>query len=90
MANSTSKLASNASNENVLRSAHNEQDATIAVSGFVNSKIGHKVTAALSTTSVANDTVTFTFFDLTTQLYQIKIVYSSGQTLPFVSAERAT
>lgn len=88
MANSTSKQASNLSNENVLRSAHNEVDASITTNGFLVGKVGHKVTAALSTTSIANDTITYTFFDGTVQLYQIRVVYPAAQTLPLVSAER--
>lgn len=88
MANSTSKQTSNASNENVLRSAHNEVDASITTNGFLVGKVGHKVTAVVSTTNLANDTITFTFFDDATQLYQLKIVYPTAQTIPFVSAER--
>ena len=88
MANSTTKPTSQASAENVLRSAHNQVDASITTNGFLVGKVGHKVTAALSTTTVANDTVTFTFFDGSTQLYQLKVVYSTSQTIPFLSAER--
>jgi len=88
MANSTSKRASDASHENVLRSAHNEVDASITTNGFLVGKPGHKVTATLTTTTVSDDTVTFTFFDGTVQLYQLKIVYPTSQTIPFLSAER--
>lgn len=88
MSNSTTKPMSNMSNENVLRSAHNEVDASITTNGFLVGKIGHKVTATISTTSISNDTVTFTFFDGTTQLYALKVVYPTAQTIPFVSAER--
>lgn len=88
MSNATTKTASNMSHENVLRSAHNEVDASITTNGFLVGKVGHKVTTALSTTNISNDTVTFTFFDGTIQLYQLRIVYSTTQTLDFVSAER--
>lgn len=90
MANSTTKPASQASAENVLRSAHNEVDASITTNGFLVGKVGHKVEAALSTTNLSNDTVTFTFYDGTTLLYSLKVVYSTSQTLPFLSAERAS
>lgn len=88
MANSTSKPMSNMSNENVLRSAHNEIDASITTNGFLVGKVGHKVTTALSTTTLANDTVTYSFFDGAVQLYQIKVVYGTTQTVDIVSAER--
>ena len=86
--NSTTKTASNLSSENVLRSAHNEVDASITTNGFLVGKVGHKVTTALSTTNLADDTVTFTFFDDAVQLYQIKIIYPAAQTVDFISAER--
>ena len=88
MANSTNKQASDACHENVLRSAHNEVDASITTNGFLVGKVGHTVTAALSTTNIPNDTVTFTFLDEAVQLYQIRVVYPVAQTLPLISAER--
>jgi hypothetical protein len=88
MSNATTKPASNMSAENVLRSAHNPVDGSITTNGFLVGQIGHKVTAALSTTSVANDTVTYTFLDNGTVLYAIKMVFPTAQTLPFTSAER--
>lgn len=88
MANSTSKPASNASSENVLRSAHNEVDGSITTAGFLVGKVGHKFTAALSTTTIADDTITYTFFDGAIQLYQLKIVFAASQTLEILSGER--
>lgn len=90
MSNSTTKSASQASAENVLRSAHNEVDASITTNGFLVGKVGHKVTTTLSTTTIVNDTVTFTFLDGATQLYQIKVVYPATQTVDFLSAERTS
>jgi hypothetical protein len=88
MANATTKPPSELSSQNVLRSAHNEVDGSITTNGFLVGQVGHKVTAALSTTTVANDTVTYTFLDGATVLYAIKMVFPTAQTLPFTSAER--
>lgn len=79
---------SDMSSENTLRGAYNQVDGTISTNGFLVGKVNHKITAALSTTTVSNDTVTFTFFDGSTQLYAYKIIYPTTQTLPFTSAER--
>jgi hypothetical protein len=88
MSDVTSKPASNLSSENTLRSAFNDVDSSITTNGFLVGKVGHKVTAALSTTSIANDTITYSFFDGSTALYQLKLVFPSAQTLPLLSAER--
>lgn len=85
---STSKLKSNMSSENVLRSVHNEVDASITTSGFLTGKAGHKVTMALATTNIADDSIVYSFFDNAVQLYQIKMVYATAQTLDVLSAER--
>lgn len=90
MSNTTSKPISNMSNENVLRSAHNEVDSSITTNGFLVGKVGHKFTAALSTTTIANDTVTYTFFDGAVQLYALKLVYATAQTLEVLSGERVS
>lgn len=88
MSNATTKPASNMSHENVLRGAYNDVNGSITTDGFLIGKTGHKVTAALSTTSISNDTVTYTFFDGSTQLYALKLVFPTTQALPFTSAER--
>lgn len=78
MANSTTKPASQSSSENVLRSAHNEVDSSLTVNGFLVGKVGHKITYAVTTTNSANDTELYSFYDDTTLLYQIALVYTDG------------
>jgi len=72
----------------VLQSSHNDVDSSLQVSGFLTSKIGARITSTLSTTTVANDTETFTFFDGAIQLYQIQIIYTDGNREELTSAER--
>lgn len=88
MANTTTKKMSDLSEENVLRHIHNTVDGTISTNGFLVGNVGHKVTAALSTTNISNDTVTYSYYNSATLLYQIKVVYSVAQTLSLLSAER--
>jgi hypothetical protein len=71
-----------------IQQSHNDVDSSLQVSGFLTSKIGARITLALSTTSVADDTETYTFFDGATQLYQIQLVYTSAAKTQLISAER--
>lgn len=84
----TTKKASNLSAENVLRSAHVQETGTISINGFVSAKVGHRITLALTTTSVANDTELYTYFDLTTQIMQLRVVYTDGSRGTLLSVER--
>lgn len=88
MANATTKRMSDDSLENVLRHVHNPVDATLAVGSFVTSNIGHKITLAISTTTVSNDTETWTFLDGTTSLMTLVIIYTDGTRAVLLSAER--
>lgn len=84
----TSKQLTNEDFGQVLRGSYNEVDKSIATSGFLTSKIGHKVQLAISTTTVSNDTETYTFSDSGTTLYQLKIIYSDSARSILLSAER--
>ena len=86
--NGTTKKASNASAENVLRSAHVEETGTISVNGFVSAKVGHRITLTILTTNVLNDTERYTYFDGTTQLMQLTIIYTDGTRGTLASVER--
>lgn len=86
--NSTTKPASNLSHENVLRSAHNEVTATIGVSGFVTAKVGHRITQTVTTTNTADDTLVFNYFDGTTALMELTVIYTDGTRETLLSVER--
>ena len=84
----TTKTPSNMSQENVLRGVHNEQLQVLGVSGFISGKVGHKITQTISTTSATDDTLVFTYFDGTTQLMAITVVYTDGTRGTLLSVER--
>jgi hypothetical protein len=84
----TTKKMSDLSFENVLRQASNDQTGTIGVGGFITAKIGHRITLAIGTTNVANDTETYTYFDNSTQLLQLQLIYTDGTRGTLVSVER--
>lgn len=86
--NTSSNPPSQLNHENVLRSAHNDVSHTIGVSGFVTAKIGHKITQTVTTTTVANDTLLFTYFDDNIQLMQLRVVYVDGTRETMMSVER--
>lgn len=88
MSNTTSKPTADLSHENVLRSAYNKEDSSITTSGFLVGKVGHKVTQATSTTTIANDTLTYNFLDGAALLYSIKVIYTDATYATMISAER--
>lgn len=88
MANETLKPMSDMSGDNVLRNAHNQVDGTISTSGFITAFVGRKVTLAISTTTVANDTETYAFSESGIALYTLKIIYTTGTRDVMLSAER--
>lgn len=74
--------------QQVLRAAFSDEASTIAVDGFIVGKVGRKITRAVSTTTVANDTETFDYSEDGLSLFQIKVVYTDGTREDLISVER--
>lgn len=74
--------------EQAVRYSFNNNEKTLSVNGFLAGKVGHKITVAISTTSVTNDTETFTFMDnaLITSVYEV--IYTDGTREQLLSVER--
>lgn len=87
MPNSTKRLSERDANQ-TLQASYNDVNDTLSVDGFLTGLVGRKVDLAIQTTSVANDTELYTFSELGTTLYQIKIIYTSGLRDLMLSAER--
>jgi hypothetical protein len=87
MANTTKSL-SDRDYEQAVQSVYNSVDATLSVNGFIVGKVGHKITQTITTTTVANDTEVFAFYDGATTLYEIEVVYTDGTRSLMLSAER--
>lgn len=75
------------SSQNIQRS-YNDVNGTLSVDGFLTGLVGRKVTLAISTTTVSNDTETYTFSENGVTLYVIKIIYTTGTRDVMLSAER--
>lgn len=75
------------STQNIQRS-YNDVNATLSVDGFLTGLVGRKVVLDISTTTVSNDTETYTFSENGTNLYAIKIIYTDGSRQTMISAER--
>ncbi len=78
MANSTTKLASPLSDENVIRDIHVPEIASISTTGFLQGKALHRITPTVVTTNTAGDTQRYTYSDNGTVLLVIDIVYTDG------------
>ena len=88
MANSSEKKASHQSADNTLRESFNDIDKTLSVNGFLVGKVGHKITLTIQTTTVANDTESYSFLDTGVLLYTLTIIYTDGTRNTLLSAER--
>lgn len=84
----TSKPVSGLDEAQTLRGAYNEVNDTLSVDGYLTGMIGRKVSLAISTTSISNDTETYTFSENGITLYVIKVIYTDGSRGTMISAER--
>jgi hypothetical protein len=84
----TQKPLSHLDYEQTMQSSYNDVNATLSVDGFLTGKIGRKVELAISTTTIANDTETYSFSESGTALYSLRIIYTDGTRALMISAER--
>ena len=87
MANTTKGLANIEGNQ-ALQGAINLEDLSLTTSGFLTGKVGRKVEMAISTTTVPNDTETYSFSESGSALYSLRIIYTTGTRDVMLSAER--
>lgn len=87
MANTTKGLANIEGNQ-ALQGAINLEDFSLTTSGFLTGKVGRKVDMAISTTTVPNDTETYSFSESGSALYSLRIIYTTGTRDVMLSAER--
>lgn len=80
----TSKPLSNLTQGNVDRAIYNSEDHSITTSTFVFAKVGHKI-EFVNTSSTIDD---ISYYDGTTLLYTVRIVYSNAAHDAIVSVER--
>lgn len=87
MSNTTKPLSSQ-DFEQAIQYAFNDNTRTVGVGGFITAKVGHKITVTISTTNVANDTETYEYFDSSTSILQLKLIYTNGARTLLLSVER--
>lgn len=75
------------STQNIQRS-YNDVNGTLSVDGFLTGLVGRRVDLAISTTTVANDTETYTFSENGTNLYVYVVVYTDGTRSTLLHAAR--
>jgi hypothetical protein len=84
----TKKPLSHLDYEQTLQSSYNDENATLSVDGFLTGKVGRKVELAISTTTVVDDTETYSFSENGIALYSLRIIYTDGTRALLISAER--
>lgn len=84
----TTKHFSDRDGDQTLQASFNDVNSTLSVDGYLTGKVGRKVALSISTTTVSNDTETYTFSESGITLYIIKIIYTDGNRSTLLSAER--
>lgn len=86
----TQKLMSDRDSSQTAKFAYNDVNASLTSDGFLVGLVGRKITQVISTTTVANDTATFSFYENSGAdlLYQYTIIYTDGAQTTMLSAER--
>jgi hypothetical protein len=84
----TQKPLSHLDYEQTMQSSYNDVNATLSVDGFLTGKVGRKVELAISTTTIVDDTETYSFSESGTALYSLRIIYTDGTRAQMISAER--
>lgn len=87
MSNTTKGMSERDANQ-TLQLAFNDVDASLTTGGFLTGKVGRKVVQAISTTTVTDDTLTYTFSESGTTLYALKVIYTDNTYNTLISAER--
>ena len=72
----------------VMQKSYNSEGSTLGVEGFVAGKLGRKIELAISTTTVANDTESWTYSEDGTTLYVLTVIYTDGNRDTMISVER--
>lgn len=84
----TTKQRTDRDSAQTLQYSFNDVNSTIGVDGFLVGMVGRKITQTIGTTTVANDTETFSYYDGTTLLYTIQVIYTDGSRTTMLSATR--
>lgn len=84
----TTKLMSQKDADQAIRTSFIDDNGTLSVDGFLSGKVGRRVDVAISTTTVANDTATFSFSENGTAILALKLVYTDGTQAQLLYAVR--
>lgn len=84
----TNKLMSQKDADQSIRSAYIDDNGTISIDGFLAGKVGRRVDVGISTTTMANDTTTFSFSENGNPVLALKLVYTDGTQAQLLFAVR--
>lgn len=80
----TSKRLSEKDYQQALQGSYNDVDKTLSVNGFIVGKVGHRITRSDYLT-VGDD---YSFYDGSTLLYTIRVIYTTPSKSTLSSVER--
>lgn len=82
------KTMSKLDGNQVLDYSFNTSNNTVSVDSFLAGQVGAKIAMAISTTSIANDTETYTYSYSGTTIMVLKVIYTDGTRETLLSVER--
>jgi hypothetical protein len=88
MANLTQKPPSDIDASQTQQHSFNDNTFAHLVDGYLSALVGRRIDLAVSTTSVAGDTETYTFSENGTTLLVLQIVYTDGNRTVMLFAQR--
>lgn len=88
MSNLTQKSKSDLDSDQTQQAAFNDNTFSHLVDGYLTALVGRRIDLALSTTTVSNDTETYTFSENGTTLLVLQIVYTDGNRTVMLHAAR--
>lgn len=84
----TKKAPSDVDASQTQQAAFNDNTFSHLVDGFLSALVGRRIDLAISTTTIANDTETYTFSENGTNLLVLQIVYTDGTRATMLHATR--
>jgi len=87
MANTTKRFSERDANQ-TLQASFNDADSSLTTAGFLVGKAGRKIVPTISTTTIANDTISYAYSESGSALYTITCIYTDGTRTTLLSAER--
>ena len=86
----SNKLMTQRDSDQATRTSYNDVNATLGIDGFLTGLVGRQIQQTISTTTVAGDTTTFSFYENfgANHLYTFVLIYTDSSQQTMLTATR--